>query len=263
MPHPRSLSTLAVSLLAFGASLAAWHHASAQQPKASPAIAGVIELFTSQGCSSCPPADALLKTYADRPGLLALTYHVDYWDYLGWRDTFANALFSERQRAYAAARGDGLIYTPQVVVNGRVHTTGSKPAKIDAALAATARDLDAARIGVELEPSERMIVVKVAARASTAPATAGPTTAASATVWLVAIQKSATVKIRNGENSGRTVTYTNIVRRIIPVGSWTGAALEVKLDRTAIVVTGVDASAIIVQSGATGPIYGASRIIDL
>jgi hypothetical protein len=195
--------------------------------------------------------------------MLALTYHVDYWDYLGWRDTFASALYSERQRAYAAARGDGLIYTPQVVVNGRVHTIGSKPAKIDAALAATARDFDAVRIGVEIEPSERMIVVKVAARPSVAPTAGAASTAGAATVWLLAVQKSATVKIRDGENAGRTATYTNIVRRIIPVGSWTGAALEVKLDRKAIVLSGVDACAVIVQGGVTGPIVGASRVADL
>ncbi|HRD77100.1 MAG TPA: DUF1223 domain-containing protein [Hyphomicrobiaceae bacterium] len=258
--------TGSLSLMFAGmASLLAVALARAEAP-ASPrvAIASVVELFTSQGCPKCPPADALLKTYADRPGVLAVTYHVDYWDYLGWRDTFASAFFTERQRGYAAIQGDGMIYTPQVVINGRAHTTGSKAPKIDAAITATTRAFADARISVDLVHRSKMIVVKVGAR--TATAAPQPDTAKGvdmATVWLLAIQKSATVKIGHGDNSGRTAVYTNVVRRMVPVGSWTGATLEVKLDSDAVKIPGVDACAILVQSGVTGPLLGATPIIDL
>ena len=95
----------------------------------------VIELFTSQGCSSCPTADALLESYADRPDVVALTLPVDYWDYLGWKDTLASPKFSARQRTYAKARGDGRVYTPQVVINGLQHAVGSSATDIDRAIA--------------------------------------------------------------------------------------------------------------------------------
>ena len=107
--------------------------AAAQSPEAvfSRPLKGVIELFTSQGCSSCPPADALLKVLAEDRDLIALSLPIDYWDYLGWKDTLASHRNTERQSAYAAARGDGAIYTPQVVINGVAHVVGSDRGEIE------------------------------------------------------------------------------------------------------------------------------------
>ena len=103
-------------------------------------IRAVIELFTSQGCSSCPPADALLQKYAADPNVIALSMPVDYWDYLGWKDTFASPRNTERQRAYAKSRGDGAIYTPQAVINGSIHVNGSSRSEIDQAIDLTSKD---------------------------------------------------------------------------------------------------------------------------
>src|SRR5262249_38071684 len=111
------------------------------QSQAGVARRAVVELFTSQGCSSCPAADALLKRLADRDDLVALSLSVDYWDYLGWRDTLASPKFAERQRAYARARGDGAIYTPQAVVNGMAHVNGSDEGQIARAIERTSKAL--------------------------------------------------------------------------------------------------------------------------
>ena len=90
----------------------------------------MVELFTSQGCSSCPPADALLAELADRDDVIAMALHVDYWDYIGWKDKFADPAFTKRQKLYAYAAGTRTIYTPQMIVNGREHVVGSKPMKL-------------------------------------------------------------------------------------------------------------------------------------
>lgn len=173
----------------------------------------VIELFTSQGCSSCPPADALLAEIARDPDIIALSLPVDYWDRLGWKDTFAEHAFTERQVAYADVRGDGKVYTPQAVVNGQQHVVGSSRGGIDAAVADTAASLSVplrvARRGDEL-------VVSVGA---------GPGTT-NGKVVLMPLIGARDVSVGHGENARRTLTYTNIVRDIVPIADWTGTALE-------------------------------------
>jgi hypothetical protein len=180
----------------------------------------VVELFTSQGCSSCPPADALLAELATRPELVALTFPVDYWDYLGWKDTLAHPSFAVRQRAYAYGRSDRQVYTPQAIVNGAKPCVGSDRARIEALVAPSP---GATSLPVEVGATERggAVTIEVAA-GSGQPA---------ADVWVLPVLRSRTVSIGRGENGGRTVTYANVVRGVTRIGEWRGEAtrLEVPL----------------------------------
>ncbi len=224
--------------------------------KASSAAAApmtVIELFTSQGCSSCPTADALLESYADRPDVVALTLPVDYWDYLGWKDTLASPKFSARQRTYAKARGDGRVYTPQVVVNGLQHAVGSSAPDIDRAIAFTKSKIEPTRIGVAVKSVNDHVVIQVEAAPDTAKTS-------EATIWLALISRRVEVKIKRGENHGRTVVYHNVVREWMPVGMWNGAAATIKLAHHAVKQSDADGCAIIVQHGDAGPIVGAAML---
>ncbi|MEO8651439.1 MAG: DUF1223 domain-containing protein [Hyphomicrobiaceae bacterium] len=213
----------------------------------------VIELFTSQGCSSCPTADALLESYADRPDVVALTLPVDYWDYLGWKDTLASPKFSARQRTYAKARGDGRVYTPQVVINGLQHAVGSSATDIDRAIAYTKPKIEAARVGVAVKSANDHVVIQVDAAPDAAKAT-------EATIWLALISRKVEVKINRGENHGRTIVYHNVVREWMPVGMWNGSAATIKLAHHAIKQSAADGCAIIVQHGDAGPIIGAAML---
>jgi len=219
-------------------------------PKASE-ITSVIELFTSQGCSSCPKADALLKTYAGKPGVLAISLPVDYWDYLGWKDTFGSAKFSERQRNYAKARGDGQVYTPQAVVNGVSHVNGASEKDIEAAMASTSAQISASRVPLFFSMERGNLIIE------TGPAPAGAT-AKEATVWLAVIQKSAAVAIARGENEGKTLTYTNVVREFTPVGTWTGQPMRIVLSRAALMRKELESVAVLIQQGKAGPIIAAA-----
>jgi hypothetical protein len=214
-------------------------------------IAGVVELFTSQGCSSCPPADVLLKTYAGRPDVLALALPVDYWDYLGWKDTLGNAKNSERQRAYAKTRGDGQVYTPQAVVNGVAHVNGASMKDIDAALADSEAKLAAERVPLRFWTNRGSIYIETGAAAEGA-------TIKEATIWLAVIQKSADVAITQGENRGKTLSYTNVVREMTPVGTWTGSPMRIQLARSALMRPQLESVAILLQQGKAGPIIGAA-----
>ncbi len=196
----------------------------------------VVELFTSQGCSSCPPADRLLLDMAGRPDVLALAFHVDYWDQLGWKDTLGSPDNTARQYAYAAARGDRNIYTPQAVVDGRGHAVGSDRGAIwglaGPALAAA---------------------VTIAGDTVNVGAGQGP-----ATVWRVDLRKTTSVPIRRGENGGKTVAYVNAVLGMKRLGEWTGAAAAFDLGRCGE-APGADGCAIIVQAREHGAIIGAAK----
>lgn len=174
----------------------------------------VVELFTSQGCSSCPPADAILADLALRPEVVALTFPVDYWDYLGWRDTLAHPLFTARQRGYAHRRGDRQVYTPQVVVNGVKPCIGSDRGQIERLVADGAAKT---ALPVELTTAEENGVVTVSIEG-------GPDRMAMAEVWVLPVLRTQTVPIGRGENSGRTVTYANVVRGLTRIGEWRGGS---------------------------------------
>jgi hypothetical protein len=198
----------------------------------------VVELFTSQGCSSCPPADRLLGELARDPSIVAMSMPIDYWDYIGWKDTLAKPRHAARQRFYAKTRGDGDVFTPQVVVNGLVHAVGSDKAAIEQAIAESRRDGATLSLPVKLSIADGKLNVDVLAATPEA---------ASGEVWLCALGKAIPVTIGRGENSGRTVTYHNVVRRWVKLGDWTGAARTFSVPVADL--QGADAAAVIVQAG--------------
>jgi hypothetical protein len=239
---PRTTAAIALAALMAGAATA---HAGETR--------AVMELFTSQGCSSCPPADALLGEYAQRGEILALSFNVDYWDMLGWPDTLANHDYTERQRNYAQARGDGQVYTPQVVIDGRTHVVGSSRAEIDTALKASD---DGLPVPVSLTIEGDSISVDIGeGRSPGLP---------HATLWLVMYDPSVSVPIESGENSGRTLTYTNVVRKFRPIAMWKGAPMSVDLPKSEIAHAKVGNCAVLLQAeteaGLPGAILGAATI---
>jgi hypothetical protein len=226
---------------------------------ASPLAAGestpvVVELFTSEGCNSCPPADAYLAELAERPDVLALAFHVDYWDYLGWADRYASPDFTRRQRAYAAALGSAMVYTPQAVVEGAAHVVGSDRAGL-AKLIEEAKSSGAfVPIGLAWTMSGNLEVAVPAA-----------TYDGDATVWFVRFEHEGSSEVTDGENAGKTLRHVNIVRELKAVGMWDGSAFAVTLPAEAVRPPGEHVGgygcAIIVQAEGQGPILGA-RLID-
>jgi hypothetical protein len=209
----------------------------------------VVELFTSEGCSSCPPADAYLGELAKRPGVIALSFHVDYWNRLGWTDPFSSAAATARQKGYAESLKQSYVYTPEMVVDGRVHEAGSRREKMEALI-------DAAR-------ANAVFPVVLARKSDGAfeavlPAAGGATT--DATVWLVLYDRSQTVAVKTGENGGRTITHANVVRDIRRVGGWTGQAARLVLPIDAATLRERSGAVVIVQSGSYGTVLGAGAI---
>ena len=210
----------------------------------------VIELFTSQGCSSCPKADALLTTYAARDGIIALSYNVDYWDYLGWKDTLASPAHTQRWRDYAKARGDGQVYTPRAIVNGLGHAIGSKAKRIDAAIAETAPTLAGRRPSLTITRDAATFEISIGANAVKP--------GKPATVWVASVRERVTVPIKRGENVGSTITYVNVVRALQAVGTWTGEPALIKVPESAVRADASDRYAVLVQESSTGPMLAAA-----
>jgi hypothetical protein len=209
----------------------------------------VVELFTSQGCSSCPPADAFLGELAKRDDVLALSFHVDYWDYIGWKDTYASPANTERQRQYARRFGLGYVYTPQMVVQGTAQTTGSdRPSVLNSIAQAKTQP----HVPVEIRREGDNVSVVL-------PASDNDPEAA---ILSVLFDRSNPTDIRRGENSGRKISYSNVVRKMKVIGAWRGDAMTVPLPVSEIDSEGRDACAIIVQSLRTGMILGAA-VLDL
>jgi hypothetical protein len=202
----------------------------------------VVELFTSQGCSSCPPADKIIGELARDPAVIALSLPIDYWDYLGWKDTLADARFSARQRAYSQVRGDRDVFTPQVIVNGSTHLVGSNRAGIDSAIKTVDKTSGVMAVPVSLAVEGKEIKVSVAAAPPGDPAKQGE-------VWICAVSKAVPIEIGRGENRGRQVVYHNVVRNLLKVGDWTGAAEHWSVPLENVVADGVDAAAVYVQNG--------------
>jgi hypothetical protein len=175
----------------------------------------VIELFTSQGCSSCPAADKLLGELSRDPSLVTMSLPVDYWDYLGWKDTLALHGHSDRQRAYAEVRGDREVYTPQVVINGAVHVLGSDKAAIEKAILQTRRNPAVLALPVTVAIVDGKVSVNVPAAKDEH---------GSGEVWLCPVTSKISVEVGRGENHNRTLTYHNVVRRWVKLGDWSGKA---------------------------------------
>ena len=214
----------------------------------------VIELFTSQGCSSCPPADKILGELAKDPSVIALSMPIDYWDYLGWKDTLADSRFSARQKAYSQVRGDREVYTPQVVVNGSVHVIGSDRAGIESAIDTTKKTGGVMSVPVTMTRSGKQLNVSVAASGE------GPV-AMHGEVWICAISNSVPIAIGRGENSGREITYHNVVRNLLKLGDWDGSSGSWTVPLENISREGIDAAVVYVQDGSRdkpGPMLGAA-----
>lgn len=244
-PRFRLLLASAAALALSGASAHA--QSPATQPKA------VVELFTSQGCSSCPPADALFVELSKNPEIIVLTLPVTYWDYLGWKDTLGQEAFTRRQKFYAKARGDGQVYTPQAVINGASHMVGSDGAEIDRQL----RKQGATGLSVKIQLQEEAgaLTIRLAA-------TEGRTGG----VWLLPTLRSAVVPIGRGENHGRTVSYANVVRGMVKIAEWDGREAVLTAPLAATRTADSDGYVVIVQADQPtrygqmpGVIIGAAR----
>ncbi|RUT30024.1 DUF1223 domain-containing protein [Arsenicitalea aurantiaca] len=209
----------------------------------------VVELFTSQGCSSCPPADKILEELSGRSDIVALAYHVDYWDYIGWVDTFGDAAHSDHQRAYAASWGSGRIYTPQMVVNGAQGVVGSRRPDVQRAVAGQPLPLP-----VSLRPQGQVLEIGIDGQAGLG----------DAVVYLVTFIAHAKVDIERGENGGKAVDYVQVVTGRRALGMWeAGSGAHLKLPLGEVATRPGEGAAIIVQqerSGLPGPILGAAML---
>lgn len=236
----------------------AWGIATAEsEPEAKPQVAAtpppvagmvdaepgvVVELYTSQGCAACPPADNLLARIAGRDGIIALSLHVDYWDYIGWRDRFAQPAFSKRQRAYARAEGSRSLFTPQMIVAGRHRLEGQRGMELAELLQFEAER--PAQVEIELHRNGAMLEIR---------ASAEPPLSLPVIVDLVRYRPREKVRIGAGENAGRSVVYHNIVTVWETLGQWDGTGPVTFHVR----VEGPDAVVVLMQEEGPGPIVAA------
>lgn len=215
-------------------------------------LKGVVELFTSQGCSSCPPADAELARLAEQEDVLALSYHVDYWNYRGWADTLSSAASTKRQYGYARTLRRKNVYTPQAVINGQDHVNGAD----GTAISATLNKLSAIGAGMTVEVSANMDTEGL-------DISVGPGKG-KADIIAIYFDEVTTVEIKRGENAGRTITYFHSVRDMETVGMWNGEAVSLKLPASVISAYPGRSCVILLQvvskDGTPGRILGAAKI---
>ena len=204
----------------------------------------VVELYTSQGCSSCPPADEMLAHLGERDNVIALALHVDYWDYIGWKDKFAHSAFTKRQKGYARAFGNRSIYTPQMVVNGVSDVVGNRP--MDVADEVQAHSIKGLPVRLTLKRSGNQLTIN-------APAASG---LAEADVFLIRYTPSETVSIPRGENAGKKLDYTHIVTEWSDIGDWNGRTPL----SSSVTVSGASPIVVLVQKKGQGPIFAAARL---
>ena len=214
----------------------------------------VVELFTSQGCSSCPPADALLGRLTEDPSLVALSFSIDYWDYLGWKDTLGSPANSERQRSYARTRGDGRVYTPQMVIDGVTHVNGADEKAVRAAIAMAEKKLGKDKVPIDMRAEGDTLIVDVGAAPE-------GSDRRSATVWLAVAKEVEKVAIARGENRGKEIAYHHPVRELTPIGMWDGEAITLKLPLKDLKTMGGDWLFVLLQEENTGPILGAAEFM--
>jgi len=209
----------------------------------------VLELFTSQSCSSCPPADALLKQLsASDPDVLPLSFHVHYWDYLSWKDTYSSPVYTDRQKTYAKGLGQNGVFTPQLIVNGTASVVGSNENDVNRAIAA-ARRLPPA-VSVSIKPAGHQLIASIAANGSSAPVQAD--------IWEVRFDRYAKTHVAAGENGGRTLESINNVTSITSLGTW-------RPDDSNTISLDIPASggvAIIVQTQGQGAVLGAASYVN-
>ena len=205
----------------------------------------VVELFTSQGCSSCPPADEMMEHLAARDDVIPLSLHVDYWDYIGWKDEFAVPQHAERQRAYARAAGRRSVYTPEMVVNGVTDIVGAKPMELSDAIAKHRQSPSPVKLEILRRDGDLWVT---AHRIGAVP---GPMV-----VQMLRYQPARESRITRGENAGKTLVYVNVAQDWKTLGAWDGAEpFEVKTP-----VPGDDPLVVLIQGENAGPILAASRL---
>lgn len=209
----------------------------------------VVELFTSQGCSSCPPADAILGQLAKRKDVIALSLPITYWDMLGWKDTLATDADTKRQKAYAQMMWRGGVYTPQMIVDGVNDVVGGRDPQVEASIAARAADQQA--VPVQLSADKLAVHVSVGAAS---------VKDANATIWLFRVLPRASVAITGGENKGHTYTYQNVVREIRALGIWKGQTFSLDLPRQELLGASHDSLVVVVQQSGYGRILGAAML---
>jgi len=203
----------------------------------------VVELFTSQGCSSCPPADEMMHELAARGDVIALALHVDYWDYIGWKDSFASPAFTQRQHAYARAARERTVYTPQFVIGGEGHVIGARGMEVMDMI--YAYEAEPSPVEMDVEPTEAgfTLLARSGERQDMV-------------VQVVRYMPEETVEILRGENRGRTLTYSNIVTHWDVVQDWDGAA-PLRLEAA---LSGDQPAVVIIQEAGHGPILAAARV---
>lgn len=215
---------------------------------------GVVELFTSQGCSSCPPADAALRALIDQGGIIAVAYHVDYWNYRGWRDTLSDKKYTERQYGYARTLGRGNVYTPQAVLNGQTDTTASNAAGIASSLALMKQKGEGLTVAISAKLSKDELQIDVGAGQG------------KADIVIAYFKDKARVTIERGENAGETIDYRHSVTELATVGMWGGAPQTITLPAALVKTSGHDGCAIFLQvhdaEGNPGRILGAAILDD-
>ena len=208
----------------------------------------VVELFTSQGCSSCPPAEAFLNELADEEGIIALELHVDYWDYIGWEDPFASPRNTKRQRDYARELELRYVYTPQMVIDGRHNVVGSNRQQVRSAIGRSTLRGKPLAVTFSDEDGGRIVIPE------------GPAPEGGATVWLAIYDGLHETEVKRGENRGKALKNRNVVRELEELAVWTGERLEIPVDLARAAALGRDGCAILVQQGRTGPIIGAAAM---
>lgn len=211
----------------------------------------VVELFTSQGCAECPPADKLLGELSKRKDVIALTLPVTYWDMLGWKDTLADEANTARQRAYAKVLKRSGVYTPQIVVDGDEDVVGGKREEVLKAIAARTAKKITIPIRIKAAAGEVRILVSGGD---------GGGNGAHATIWVIPTLSHATVNVREGENKNRQLGYTNIVRDLKAIGLWKGQPVELDLPRKALTSVNHDGLAVILQRERHGQVIGAAMV---
>jgi hypothetical protein len=209
----------------------------------------VVELFTSQGCSSCPPADAFLGELAKRSDLLPLAFHVDYWDYIGWPDRFADRAWTARQRAYRQALGLRSIYTPQMVVDGRIDVVGSYRAHVERAISTAREKSSGTRLSLS-RAADGGLNIEIAGNSGAA---------GEAELLLVTYDRRQETAVQRGENAGKKLVEYNIVRALSRVGAWRGGTDVHKVAAAALPDVG-DQCVVLLQSPGPGPILAAAAL---
>jgi hypothetical protein len=250
MPVLRSI-TFGLFLTAFAAG-SAWASKREDAHKGPPPHPVVLELFTSQGCSDCPAADRIVTELANRGDVIALSLPITYWDILGWKDTFATDANTRRQKSYARTMNRSGIYTPQMILDGRLDVIGNQREHVMSALAMRAN-------AITHELSVPVLLRRISNRIEIAIPKIKDGEKNPATIWVMRVLGQGSVKIGDGENANRQLTYTNVVRDLQRAGEWNGQAMKIDLP-VKIAKLSYDGVVVILQAQDYGPVLGAAAL---